>query len=107
MESLPAHKRFLWVGKLSDELYQTQIKNPNPCKPFEVKIMTGDKLVLYTDGITESTVSESLLNEEGLSDIIQKHGENTVTKLIDNINEETINYKTNDDITLFVTEFKG
>ena len=69
----------------------------------------GDKVILYTDGVTEArNIQEELFSLKRLTDIISKHGSKPAQELLNIIKEEVYAYigtrEQYDDITLVVME---
>ena len=76
------------------------------------KIKAGDKILLYTDGITEAfNPEEELFSEERLLDIMNQSNDETSEQLVTNIRKEikkfTKDAEQSDDITVLVVTFKG
>jgi sigma-B regulation protein RsbU (phosphoserine phosphatase) len=75
----------------------------------ELFIKAGDKVILYTDGVTEArNPNEELFSLERLIDIIGKHGHKSADELLNSIKEEVYSFigtrEQYDDITLVVME---
>ena len=75
----------------------------------ELALSPGDKVILYTDGVTEArNISEELFSLKRLTDIISKHGSKSAQDLLTIIKEEVYSYigtrEQYDDITLVVME---
>ena len=75
----------------------------------ELNLNPGDKVILYTDGVTEArNPSEDLFGLPRLTDIISKHGSKPAQDLLAIIKEEVYTYigtrEQYDDITLVVME---
>ncbi len=71
----------------------------------------GDKLLVYTDGLTEATNGEGdLLGEEHMLDIIRKHSADGVTELLNNIRSDVDDFVKDapqaDDLTMLAVEYK-
>ena len=74
-----------------------------------ITLQPGDKIILYTDGVTEArNPNEDLFSLERLIDIIGKHGSKPAEQLLSSIKEEVYSYigtrEQYDDITLVVME---
>jgi phosphoserine phosphatase RsbU/P len=72
-----------------------------------VQLLRGDRLVLYTDGVTEAfNPTEELYGAERLVDEVQVHGGGTPTALVERICQSVTNFAglapQSDDITLTV-----
>ena len=75
----------------------------------ELSLNPGDKVILYTDGVTEArNPQEELFSLERLIDIIAKHGQEPVEQLLSTIKGEVYAFISTreqyDDITLVVME---
>ena len=83
----------------------------------EIYLNTGDKIMLYTDGITEAWLKGSIIGIrdpqsdifglEKLQEIFEKNGGLSNDKIRDEILSELQNYETNDDITMMILEKKS
>ncbi|MDX1957747.1 MAG: SpoIIE family protein phosphatase [Leptospiraceae bacterium] len=101
-------KYVLSKGRVINELF-----NPDP-KEEVTQLEKGDKIILYTDGITEArnNRNEMFGDERLLSLVSEFHSFNT-TELCNNIYHSILSYTGNsqnqfeDDITILVTEFNG
>jgi len=74
-----------------------------------ITLNPGDKIILYTDGVTEArNPNEDLFGLENLIESIQKHGSKPVDELLSSIKDEVYAYISTreqyDDITLVVME---
>ena len=87
-----------------------------PLNPMTVitPLSEGDKVILYTDGITEARNRDLVMfGEENLIQVIRKHRLRTSTELCEEIYRMIINYigttspEFEDDITLLVSEYNG
>jgi serine phosphatase RsbU (regulator of sigma subunit) len=87
-----------------------------PLNPMTVitPLSEGDKVILYTDGITEARNRDLVMfGEENLIQIIRKHRLRSSTELCEEIYRMIINYigttspEFEDDITLLVSEYNG
>ncbi|MDD5654812.1 MAG: PP2C family protein-serine/threonine phosphatase, partial [Candidatus Omnitrophica bacterium] len=75
----------------------------------QISLNPGDKIILYTDGVTEArNPQEDLFGLEKLIELIQKHGLKPAELLLNTIKEEVYNFigtrEQYDDITLVVME---
>ncbi|MFA5117184.1 MAG: PP2C family protein-serine/threonine phosphatase [Candidatus Omnitrophota bacterium] len=75
----------------------------------ELNLSPGDKVILYTDGVTEArNTDEDLFGLDRLIRLIQKHGSEPAEQLLSYIKEEVYAYigtrEQYDDITLVVME---
>ena len=75
----------------------------------QLSLQPGDKVILYTDGVTEArNPNEDLFSLPRLTDIIEKHGHRPANELLDTIKQEVYSYigtrEQYDDITLVVME---
>jgi serine phosphatase RsbU (regulator of sigma subunit) len=81
------------------------------CSMRECQLFSGDTLVLYTDGITESfSDTEGEFGEERLIEALERHRELPPQALVPSIvNEvkEFTRHEQQDDITLIVAKCKG
>ena len=76
------------------------------------KINPGDKILLYTDGITEAfNPDEELFSEERLLDIIKNTKSSTSKQLVMDIRKEIKNFtkdaEQSDDITILAVTYNG
>ena len=77
----------------------------------ELSLNPNDKVVVYTDGITEArNPSEDLFSLNRLTDSVSKHGSEPVDQLLASLKDEVYNFISTreqyDDITLVVMEAK-
>ncbi|MDH3381561.1 MAG: serine/threonine-protein phosphatase [Flavobacteriaceae bacterium] len=109
VEKCNTHNQFLLVGKLPSDLYQKQI-DASPI--YHTTINKGDRIVLYTDGITESKKEVNgktvFVDETGLSKLIEENANNNIDQVVNNIIEsiKSEGFTTDDDITLLIAERK-
>lgn len=78
----------------------------------EVDLEPGDKIYLYTDGVTEAQdLSEELYGEKRLLDVLNKNLDTNVFDLLPKIREDIQEFVGNaeqfDDITMVGVEYKG
>ncbi|MBN2159905.1 MAG: SpoIIE family protein phosphatase [Spirochaetes bacterium] len=87
-----------------------------PLNPVDVitKLGKGDKVILYTDGITEARNHDLVMfGEENLVKLIREHRTRSATELCEEIYRTIISYigstspEFEDDITLMVSEYNG
>lgn len=84
-----------------------------PFEEYTLQLKTNDRLILYTDGITEArNKTEQELEIDGLKKIILNNDIAGVDQLCDNIMNKILTYtdfgqKISDDMSLFVIEYKG
>jgi sigma-B regulation protein RsbU (phosphoserine phosphatase) len=76
----------------------------------DVFLEPGDKLFLYTDGLTEAKDENGeLFGTQRLIKILQENnwlsGENLFQKILDEIKEYSKNPNTDDDITMMLLEY--
>ena len=86
-----------WLG-ITDEIKDSM-------KEINVKLNTGDTILLFTDGITEATdANGEMFSQTRLELALNKYADLPVRKIRDKIVEEVIAYQENqsDDITLVV-----
>jgi hypothetical protein len=94
-------------GRIINDLF------PTDCKNMEIQLNSGDKFILFTDGITEARDSEkNMYNESKLINLFTEIGDCDVSticnKIIDDVQNHIGRYNDfQDDITLFVAEYKG
>ena len=77
-----------------------------------VTMKPGDKVILYTDGVTEEPNSEGeFLEDEGFSSLLRKHSQESPQSICANIHEGILRYTGTrnlvDDVTLVVIEYSG
>jgi len=71
----------------------------------------GDKLILYTDGLTEAYDNKSMLGENGFLEIVEENRSHNPEKICSNIFKRIEQYSsdddnTKDDRTIFAMEYK-
>ncbi|MCG6188016.1 SpoIIE family protein phosphatase [Maribellus maritimus] len=76
----------------------------------KIQISKGDKIILYSDGITEQfNEKNAQLGLEGLKKIVMEASSTTPSELVKEIEKEVEDYrgerKQNDDITLFIIQY--
>lgn len=66
---------------------------------FELQLEKGDKLFLYTDGVTESVDADyNIFGLENLIEILKKHPDFTSKKLVEKVIHQVISYSQEEDI---------
>ncbi len=79
-------------------------------KQYELQFEPGDKIVLYTDGVTEATdINGSLYGNKRFVDLLNENKNKSPKELIDEIYTDVNEYQKNveqaDDITVLAVEF--
>ncbi|MGL4370453.1 MAG: PP2C family protein-serine/threonine phosphatase, partial [Spirochaetota bacterium] len=81
------------------------------CETYHGTLLSGDKLVLYTDGLIESRSREGIfLGVDRFIDILRAHAEIPAQSMCSNVIDEVIRYadgNIEDDITLVVIEYRA
>ena len=83
-----------------------------PYSPAEVPLETGDRLVMYTDGIIEArNADQGMFGDDRFRDFIQEHGEFTPEKFADTLMQTIVQWsggpeKIEDDIALIVVDVR-
>lgn len=77
-----------------------------------LSLKTGDKILLYTDGMTEAeNAKHELLGDEVVLELIKKHGslnsKGLITALSDELQNHVKDYHQSDDLTLLSIQFNG
>jgi len=65
-------------------------------------LRTGDALLLFTDGLTESTRDGAILDTQGLRDVFQRHGARGASEILDGVLASLDGRTTNDDVSAVV-----
>ncbi len=86
-----------------------------PMSPFseeQVQLHPGDKMVIYTDGVSEAeNAASQQFSEERLIELVKDYGPAPAAELhkaiIDAVAQFTAGAPQNDDVTLVVLEFRG
>ncbi|HNR86994.1 MAG TPA: AAA family ATPase [Spirochaetota bacterium] len=87
-----------WIG-IPERVYPKNWKSRNQT----LALHTGDVMLLYTDGITESrSADEDMLDQAGLERILQKAGGGSTNAIRDAILERLAEYTSTDDITMLI-----
>ncbi|MDD3532684.1 MAG: SpoIIE family protein phosphatase [Candidatus Cloacimonetes bacterium] len=76
-----------------------------------IQLITGDELILYTDGVTEAmNVNEEFLGIKGLEEIIRNlslpNPENTAKSILNQVQDFARGSTNKDDITILVLDYK-
>ena len=84
----------------------------DPIGQHTIQMQTGDKIMLYTDGVLESrNTKEDLYGKSRFYDVLQKHRHEPIRKLVDavyaNVNEFRHQAKPDDDISILGVEYCG
>jgi len=92
----------LLLGKIEGIQYETK----------EIQLNPGDKILLYTDGVTEAMdENEEFYEEERLEEFLIKHAGDNINKLLRGIIVDVLKFankaEQSDDITLLVMEYLG
>lgn len=86
-----------------------------PTSPFmegEKRLGIGEKLIVYTDGVTEARNSfDEFFGPEGLHAVLAEHGRRPVEEILERIYSEVVQFgaheKPRDDISMLGVEFVG
>jgi sigma-B regulation protein RsbU (phosphoserine phosphatase) len=92
----------LLLGKIEPMEYETK----------QIQLNSGEKIVLYTDGVTEAmNEDEMMYEEERLEKYLRNHPSYSDGKLLRGIIVDTLKFinkaQQSDDITLLVLEYQG
>ncbi len=92
----------LLLGKIEPIEYETK----------EFTLAPGEKLMTFTDGVTEATAAdESMYEEPRLEEFLAKHHENDIQKLVRGLVVDVLKFMgkadQSDDITILSLEYKG
>jgi sigma-B regulation protein RsbU (phosphoserine phosphatase) len=84
----------------------------DPIGQHTVQMQTGDKILLYTDGVLESrNTKEDLYGKSRFYDVLKKHRHEPIRKMVDavyaNVNEFRHQAKPDDDISILGVEYCG
>jgi len=84
----------------------------SPIGQHTVQMQTGDKIMLYTDGVLESrNTKEDLFGKSRFYDVLKKHRHEPIQKMVDavyaNVNEFRHQTKPDDDISILGVEYCG
>lgn len=115
LRKAPSHQGYLSIGLLNDTAYDNMLMQTADHRRFVLN--SGDKILLYTDGITEARISEQpveingkqvecLFEEEGLMDLFHQHSVQNVRHIVNEIIDYSNNLIVDDDITLLAIEKK-
>lgn len=83
-----------WLGMADD------IGDLLNVRTFDLR--TGDALLLFTDGLTESTKDGAILDTHGLRDVFQKHGTGGASQILDGVLASLDGRVVNDDVSAVV-----
>ena len=72
------------------------------CLDSEFFMHTGDVLLLYTDGITESRNDAGGLYENRLSAALCRYGDGPLAAIRDGILQDRAGFKSDDDVTMLI-----
>jgi len=77
-----------------------------------IQLQTGDKIMLYTDGLMESrNTKDDFFGKSRFYDVLQKHHHEPIQKIVDavyaNVNEFRHLTKPDDDISILGVEYCG
>jgi len=84
----------------------------SPIGQHTVQMQTGDKIMLYTDGVLESrNTKEDLFGKSRFYDVLKKHRHEPIRKMVDavyaKVNEFRHQTKPDDDISILGVEYCG
>jgi len=84
----------------------------SPIGQHTVQMQTGDKIMLYTDGVLESrNTKEDLFGKSRFYNVLKKHHHEPIRKMVDavyaNVNEFRHQTKPDDDISILGVEYCG
>jgi sigma-B regulation protein RsbU (phosphoserine phosphatase) len=84
----------------------------DPIGQHTVQMQTGDKILLYTDGLLESrNTRKDLYGKSRFYDVLKKHRHEPIRKMVDavyaNVNEFRHQAKPDDDISILGVEYHG
>ena len=92
----------LLLGKIENIEYETK----------ELQLLPGDKLVTFTDGVTEAMAeNEDMYEEPRLEEFLAKHSQNHLNKLVRSLVVDVLKFMgkadQSDDITILALEYFG
>lgn len=92
----------LLLGKIEPIEYETK----------QVQLKPGDKILLFTDGVTEATASDGDMYEEPrLEEFLKKHGSDDIEKMVRSLVVDVLKFMgkadQSDDVTILALEYKG
>lgn len=90
------------IGMIPDATYDS----------FELDLTAGDRLILYSDGVTEAENPKGhQLDDDGFVDMVTRYNEKSCTEILDNIvgdlRQFTKKPEFDDDVSALVFEFAG
>jgi serine phosphatase RsbU (regulator of sigma subunit) len=71
-------------------------------RDFELE--SGDSLLLYTDGLTESVKDGEILDGQGLKDVFERHGARPAREILDGVLAALDGRVVNDDVSALVVK---
>jgi len=92
----------LLLGKIEPIEYETK----------QVQLKPGEKILLFTDGVTEATASDGDMYEEPrLEEFLRKHGSDDIEKMVRSLVVDVLKFMgkedQSDDVTILALEYKG
>tara|TARA_R110000868_G_scaffold294140_1_gene554713 strand:- start:66992 stop:68161 length:1170 start_codon:yes stop_codon:yes gene_type:complete len=92
----------LLLGKIEPIEYETK----------EVQLKPGEKIVLFTDGVTEATAeNEDMYEEPRLEEFLAKHGSDDIEKIVRSLVVDVLKFMgradQSDDVTVLALEYLG
>ncbi len=92
----------LLLGKIEPIEYETK----------ELTLRPGDKIMMFTDGVTEAMdINEDMYEEPRLEAFLEKHAADDITKMVRNLLVDVLKFvgkaEQSDDITILSLEYKG
>lgn len=92
----------LLLGKIEPITYETK----------ELQLEPGEKILLFTDGVTEATAEDGDMYEEPrLEEFLAKHGSNDIEKIVRSLVVDVLKFMgkadQSDDVTILALEYLG
>lgn len=92
----------LLLGKIEPIEYETK----------QIQLKPGEKILLFTDGVTEATASDGDMYEEPrLEEFLAKHGSDDIEKMVRSLVVDVLKFMgkadQSDDVTILALEYKG
>ncbi len=92
----------LLLGKIEPIEFETK----------ELSLAPGDKIMMFTDGVTEAMdINEDMYEEPRLEAFLEKHAADDITKMVRNLLVDVLKFvgkaEQSDDITILSLEYKG
>ena len=92
----------LLLGKIEPIEYETR----------ELTLQPGEKIMMFTDGVTEAMdINEDMYEEPRLEAFLEKHAADDITKMVRNLLVDVLKFvgkaEQSDDITILSLEYKG